>query len=149
MTEDNTYLALYPDGKHEEITLGSLLNKGGAAGKIFEVNGQPKVVAKIFHEREKSESNRKKLEAMLHNKPNIPTLSNAGVEYIQIAWPIALLEDRQGYCMGYLMPLIDTEQAVSLDHLIQKAVRRKLGLTELYINRVFAAFYQWKYFSAR
>ena len=58
MTEDNTYLALYPDGKHEEITLGSLLNKGGAAGKIFEVNGQPKVVAKIFHEREKSESNR-------------------------------------------------------------------------------------------
>ena len=37
MTEDLTYLALYPDGKHEEITLGKMLNKGGAAGKIFEV----------------------------------------------------------------------------------------------------------------
>lgn len=140
MTEKNTYLALYPDGRHEEITLGNLLNKGGAAGKIFEVDNHPKIVAKIFHEREKSESNRKKLEAMLHNKPNIPTLTNNGIEYIQIAWPIALLEDAQGYCMGYLMPLIDTEQAVSLDHLIQKAVRRKLGLTELYINRVFAAY---------
>ena len=140
MTEDLTYLALYPDGKHEEITLGKMLNKGGAAGKIYEVSGQPKIVAKIFHERGKSESNRKKLEAMLHNKPDIPTIKDKGVEYIQIAWPIALLEDKQGYCMGYLMPLIDTEQAVSLDYLIQKAVRRKLGLTELYINRVFAAF---------
>ena len=140
MTEDSTYLALYPDGTHQKISLGNMLNKGGAAGKIFEVSGQPKVVAKIFHDREKSESNRKKLEAMLHNKPNIPTLSNEGVEYIQIAWPTALLEDSLGYCMGYLMPLIDTEQAVSLDHLIQKAVRRKLGLTELYINRVFAAY---------
>ena len=69
MTEDSTYLALYPDGTHQKISLGNMLNKGGAAGKIFEVSGQPKVVAKIFHDREKSESNRKKLEAMLHNKP--------------------------------------------------------------------------------
>ena len=138
MTENSTYLALYPDGKHEEITLGNLLNKGGAAGKIFEVIGSPKIVAKIFHDNEKSESNRKKLEAMLHNKPNIPTISNEGTEYIQIAWPIALLEDKQGYCMGYLMPLIDTQKAVSLDHLIQKAVRRKLGLSERYIDRIFA-----------
>lgn len=140
MTENSTYLALYPEGKHEEITLGNLLNKGGAAGKIFEVIGSPKIVAKIFHDNEKSESNRKKLEAMLHNKPNIPTISNEGTEYIQIAWPIALLEDKQGYCMGYLMPLIDTQKAVSLDHLIQKAVRRKLGLSERYIDRIFAAY---------
>ena len=117
-----------------------MLNKGGAAGKIFEVENQPKMVAKIFHSKEKSESNRKKLEAMLHNKPNIPTISNEGTEYIQIAWPIALLEDKQGYCMGYLMPLIDTKEAVSLDHLIQKAVRRKLGLSERYIDRIFAAY---------
>lgn len=140
MTENSPYLALYPNGKHEEILLGKMLNKGGAAGKIFEVENQPKMVAKIFHSKEKSESNRKKLEAMLHNKPNIPTISNEGTEYIQIAWPIALLEDKQGYCMGYLMPLIDTKEAVSLDHLIQKAVRRKLGLSERYIDRIFAAY---------
>lgn len=140
MTENPPYLALYPNGKHEEILLGKMLNKGGAAGKIFEVENQPKMVAKIFHSKEKSESNRKKLEAMLHNKPNIPTISNEGTEYIQIAWPIALLEDKQGYCMGYLMPLIDTKKAVSLDHLIQKAVRRKLGLSERYIDRIFAAY---------
>ncbi len=140
MTENSSYLALYPNGKHEEILLGNMLNKGGAAGKIFEVVNQPKIVAKIFHSNEKSESNRKKLEAMLHNKPNIPTISNEGTEYIQIAWPLALLEDKQGYCMGYLMPLIDTKEAVSLDHLIQKAVRRKLGLSERYIDRIFAAY---------
>lgn len=140
MTENLSYLALYPNGRHEEIFLGKMLNKGGAAGKIFEVEKQPNIVAKIFHSKEKSESNRKKLEAMLHNKPNIPTISNEGTEYIQIAWPIALLEDKQGYCMGYLMPLIDTKEAVSLDHLIQKAVRRKLGLSERYIDRIFAAY---------
>lgn len=141
MTENSTtYLALYPDGRHEEITLESVLNKGGAAGKIYQVSGQPKVVAKIFHSREKSESNRQKIEALLQNKPNIPTINDKGIEYIQIAWPIALLEDAQGYCMGYLMPLIDTEKAVSLDHLIQKAVRRKLGLSERYIDRIFAAY---------
>ncbi len=140
MTETASYLALYPEGRHEEITLGKMLNKGGAAGKIFEVEGQPKIVAKIFHDNEKSESNRKKLEAMLQNKPNIPSIENNGTEYIQIAWPVALLEDRQGFCMGYLMPLIDTQKAVSLDHLIQKAVRRKLGLSERYIDRVFAAY---------
>ena len=74
MTETASYLALYPEGRHEEITLGKMLNKGGAAGKIFEVEGQPKIVAKIFHDNEKSESNRKKLEAMLQNKPNIPSI---------------------------------------------------------------------------
>ncbi len=139
-TINSPYLALYPDGKHRQITLGKQLNKGGAAGKIFEVVGEPKIIAKVFHSNEKSESNRKKLEAMLHNRPNIQTIPYKNVEYIQIAWPIALLEDAQGYCMGYLMPLIDTDKAVSLDHLLQKAVRRKLGLTESYKDRIFAAF---------
>lgn len=134
------YLALYADGHHEEILLGELLNKGGAAGKIYRDATHPKSVAKIYHEREKSETNRKKLEAMLQNRPNIPTIKYNGKEYIQIAWPTALLEDAQGYCVGYLMPEIETKEAISLDHLMQKAVRQKLGLSERYLDRVFAAY---------
>lgn len=140
MSENNKYLALYPDGHHEEIELGEVLNKGGAAGKIFKDLSHENSVAKIYHEREKSETNRKKLEAMLQNRPNIPSIENEGKNYIQIAWPTALLEDSQGYCVGYLMPLIDTNEAISLDHLMQKAVRKKLGLSERYIDRVFAAY---------
>ena len=140
MNNTNKYLALYPDGHHEEIELGEVLNKGGAAGKIFKDLSHENSVAKIYHEREKSETNRKKLEAMLLNRPNIPLIENEGKKYIQIAWPTALLEDSQGYCVGYLMPMIDTKEAISLDHLMQKAVRQKLGLSERYIDRVFAAY---------
>lgn len=140
MNEKNTYLALYPDGHHEEIVLGKLLNKGGAAGKIYVDLTHKNSVAKIYHDRDKSETNRKKLEGMLANRPNIPSIENEGKEYIQIAWPTALLEDMQGYCVGYLMPMIDTDEAISLDYLMQKAVRKKLGLSERYIDRVFAAY---------
>lgn len=141
MTEiEQTYLALYPDGHNEKIHLGELLHKGGAAGKIYLDASHPNSVAKIFHEKERSGTNRRKLEAMLLNRPNIPAINYKGKEYIQITWPTALLEDAQGYCVGYLMPQIDTTEAVSLDHLIQKAVRQKLGLTERYEARVFAAF---------
>src|SRR5574344_1312692 len=141
MSEENVkYLALYPDGHHEQITLGNLLNKGGAAGKIYEDLSHSNSVAKIYHEKERSETNRKKLEAMLQNRPNIPTITNEEKEYIQIAWPTALLEDTQGFCVGYLMPLIDTKESVSLDHLLQKAVRKKLGLSERYVDRIFAAY---------
>ncbi|MBR1825866.1 MAG: hypothetical protein IJ770_04695 [Alphaproteobacteria bacterium] len=133
-------LALYPDGHNERVLLGELLNKGGAAGKIYRDLTHPNSVAKIFHTKERSGTNRQKLEAMLHNRPNIPTITYKEKEYHQIAWPTALLEDTQGFCVGYLMPLIDTTEAISLDYLIQKAVRRKLGLSERYLDRVFAAY---------
>ena len=134
------YNAIYGDRSFERITLGKLLNKGGAAGKIFEIVGKPKKVAKIFHERQKSNTNRLKLEAMVNNNPNIPSVEAKGVEYVQIAWPEAILEDDEGYCVGYLMPFIDTSAAVSLDHLMQSAVRAKLGLSDKYEYRVMAAY---------
>lgn len=141
MTENSeTYLALYPDGHNEKVVLGELLNKGGAAGKIYKDTTHPNSVAKIFHDLDKSDTNRKKLQSMLLNSPNIPTISHKNTDYIQIAWPTALLENSQGFCVGYLMPLIDTKRAISLDYLIQKAVRKKLGLSERYIDRLFAAF---------
>ena len=134
------YNAIYKDRSFERLTLGNLLNKGGAAGKIYEIIGKPKKVAKIFHERQKSNTNRLKLEAMVVNNPNIPSVEAKGVEYVQIAWPEAILEDDEGYCVGYLMPFIDTNAAVSLDHLMQSAVRSKLGLSDKYEYRVMAAY---------
>lgn len=141
MSEENkTYTALYADGHNEKITLGELLNKGGAAGSIYADASHEGSVAKIFHQKEHSDTNRKKLQAMLHNRPDIPNRNHKGVEYIQISWPTALLEDDEGFCVGYLMPLIDTKQAISLDHLIQKAVRQKLGISDKYENRLYAAY---------
>ncbi len=132
--------AIYADRHFERLTLGKLLNKGGAAGKVYEIVGQPAKVAKIFHERQKSNTNRLKLEAMVMNNPNIPSVTAGGVEYVQIAWPEAVLEDDEGYCVGYMMPFINTAEAVSLDHLMQGAVRAKLGLSDKYEYRVMAAY---------
>lgn len=138
--ENKTLLALYADGHNEKVILGEIINKGGAAGSIYADLSHKNSVAKIFHDRSHSDINRKKLQAMLHNRPDIPSRMYKDVEYIQIAWPTALLEDAQGFCVGYLMPLVDTKQAVSLDHLMQKAVRQKLGLSDKYVNRLLAAY---------
>ena len=150
MTEESTqtYHAIYGDGRWEQITLGELVNKGGAAGKIFRVRGYPRLVAKIFHNLNKSSANREKLQAMLLNRPAFaPAMKDGrqftmedGNSYVQIAWPEALLEDSSGFCVGYLMPLINMDEAVSLDHLMQKAIRKKLKLSEKYAYRIFAAY---------
>ena len=134
------YNAIFADRHFEQIKLGNLLNKGGAAGKVYEVVNMPQKVAKIFHERQKSNTNRLKLEAMVMNNPHIPSVKALGVEYVQIAWPEAILEDDEGYCVGYIMPFINTAEAVSLDHLMQSAVRAKLGLSDSYEYRVLAAY---------
>jgi len=140
ITSKQQYNAIFADRHFEKVVLGKLLSKGGAAGKVFEIEGKPSKVAKIFHERQKSNTNRKKLEAMVVNNPNIPSVMAHGVEYVQVAWPEAILEDDEGYCVGYLMPLINTSEAVSLDHLMQSAVRAKLGLSDKYEYRVMAAY---------
>ena len=138
--EEKYYNAIYADGHFEKIRLGELVNKGGAAGKIYRDADHPERVAKIFHNRSKSSANRQKLEAMLLNRPFFPQAVKDGVNYVQIAWPEAILDDKDGFCVGYLMPLIDMSQAVSLDHLMQKAIRKKLGLSEKYAYRLFAAY---------
>lgn len=69
------YNAIYADGHFEKVRLGELVNKGGAAGKIYMNLANPNSVAKIFHKKSKSSTNRKKLEAMLLNRPNFPPAS--------------------------------------------------------------------------
>ncbi len=140
-TEDKlVYNAIYADGSFGKVTLQELINRGGASGKIYSVENKPDKVAKIFHNLAKSHTNRQKLESMLLNKPNFPPVITDGVQYTQIAWPEAILEDEKGFCVGYLMPLINMDEAVSLDHLMQKAIRKKLKLSEKYAYRIFAAY---------
>lgn len=139
-----TYSAVYGDGSFEKITLGEIINKGGAAGKIMEVKEHPQLVAKIFHNLAKSSTNREKLQAMLLNRPGFsPALKNGkefvmdgGEKYIQIAWPEAILENESGFCVGYLMPRIELDRAASLDHFMQRATRQKLKLSENYEYRL-------------
>lgn len=135
-----SYNAVYADGNYEKIIISEMINKGGASGKIYSIKDKPSHVAKIFHNTDNSASNRQKLQAMLLNKPDFLSTNVNGVDFIQIAWPEALLDDEKGFCVGYIMPLIDMKKAVSLDHLMQKVIRQKLNLPENYAYRVFAAY---------
>lgn len=143
-----TYNAIYGDGAFEKITLGEVVNKGGAAGKIMQVCEHPQLVAKIFHNLAKSSTNREKLQSMLLRRPAFsPAMKNGrefvmddGNRYVQIAWPEALLENDDGFCVGYLMPVIDLSRAASLDHFMQKAIRQKLRLSEKYEHRLQIAY---------
>ncbi len=138
--ETSYYNALYEDGRFEKIRLGELVNRGGAAGKIYLNADNPEQVIKLFHKKQKSDTNRQKLTAMLQNNPHIDPVEKDGTKYVQLAWPQAILEDDNGYCVGYIMPLIRMDRAVSLDHLMQKAIRKKLHLPEKYACRIFAAY---------
>ncbi len=136
-----TYLtAILKDGTRYEMELGEQIHRGGAAGSIYINKSEKNSVAKIFHDAELSEYYREKLDAMLENIPDFPPAITDGEEYVQIAWPDAILEDSMGRTVGYLMPLIKMEQALSLDYMMQKAVRRKVGLSEKYSHRLFAAY---------
>ena len=53
------YNAIYGDGHFEQVRLGSLINKGGAAGKIYLDASHPNSVAMIFHNRGKGATTRK------------------------------------------------------------------------------------------
>ena len=92
-----SYNAVFGDGSYGKVVLGKMINKGGASGKIYEVEGRPESVVKIFHNVEKSATNRQKLQAMLLNKPKFDPVNANGVDYIQIAWPEALLDDEKGF----------------------------------------------------
>ena len=142
MTEQEItyYNAIFSDGHFEREKLGEMINKGGASGKIYKSISHPNLVAKIFHEKSKSHTNRRKLEAMLQNRPNNSFCTHDGRQFVQFAWPEAVLEDDEGFCVGYLMPYIDTNEAVSLDHMMQKAVRQKMNIPENYAHRLYAAY---------
>ena len=140
LSETTFYNALYADGRFEKIRLGEVINRGGAAGKIYLNADNPHQVIKIFHKKQKSDTNRQKLTAMLQNNPHIEPVEKDGIHYVQLAWPQAILEDDNGFCVGYLMPFIHMDSAVSLDHLMQKAIRKKLRLPEKYACRIFAAY---------
>src|SRR5262249_20095276 len=59
--------------------------------------------------------------------------------YVQIAWPSALLRDKGGSFVGFLMPEIDMKAATELENVLQKVSRRVRGIPELYGFRVILA----------
>jgi uncharacterized membrane protein len=133
------YIARGLDGRRSTLRLGEVVHRGGGAGRICAVQGDPASVAKLYHDPARSAHYGPKIEAMLRSPPDLPAIEQGGRRYEQIAWPTAIIEDGSRGFAGFLMPFIDLSRADSLDTLLVKALRKQRGLPENYAFRVYAA----------
>ncbi|WP_181919329.1 ankyrin repeat domain-containing protein [Alkalilimnicola ehrlichii] len=116
---------------------GESIARGGE-GTIYRLAGDPPLVAKLYHRPDLQR--RAKVEAMLADPPELPVLERRGRRYVQLTWPVGLLEDARGNFFGYAMPLVDLRRATLLDNLLSAKARRAYDLPEHYRYRVTAAY---------
>lgn len=69
----------------------------GGEGKIFDVIGNPSVVAKLYKDGKITKDKENKLLTMVNNPPSREALN-------QIAWPLDVLYDGTGKFVGFIMP---------------------------------------------
>ncbi|HEX4855154.1 hypothetical protein [Arenimonas sp.] len=109
------------------LTLGPLVKSGGA-GSVHLVAGDPRRVAKLYHAGLASPEYERKLAAMLALAPALPAIRDGDREHVQIAWPQALLRDRRGRFLGFLMPAVDIKATSELETILQERQARAHGL---------------------
>ncbi len=88
--------------KGQTITTGPQLGVGGE-GAVFNVMGQPSMVAKIYHAHRLDAALAAKVTAMVADPPDDET--RAKFNHVSIAWPEAVLYNGNTF-MGYIMPKI-------------------------------------------
>jgi hypothetical protein len=88
--------------KGQTITTGPQLGAGGE-GAVFDVVGQPAMVAKIYHAHRLDAALAAKVTAMVADPPDDET--RAKFNHVSIAWPEAVLYNGNTF-MGYIMPKI-------------------------------------------
>lgn len=89
---------------------GAILASAGE-GTVYEVSGRPDVVAKVFH-RDLKELDVKlaKVRSMIASPP-VGAVQSDG--FVVLTWPTEMITDATGD-VGYLMPRIDTSDAVEI-----------------------------------
>ncbi|RRA47881.1 helix-hairpin-helix domain-containing protein [Acidipila sp. EB88] len=91
----------YQDQRGKKVVLANELGKGGEAS-VFAVQGEPKLVAKVYHAH--SGKRAEKLKAMVDHPPREHATRKG---HISICWPERMLFDEQRQCVGFLMPKLD------------------------------------------
>ncbi len=106
------------------VSIRTPLGRGATAiiyPAVFQ--GEP-CAAKIYHQDRALDT--AKITAMLANVPANVRIRVAGDRHPQLAWPFAILSDRSGRDVGYLMPLVDPAKSFSLDHYYDQILLKKL-----------------------
>ncbi len=80
------------------------MGKGGE-GIVYDLKGNPRQVAKIYHSCHRTIEREQKLEAMIFKPPQYDT-RRMSPPHISIAWPLELLYEQRKF-VGYIMPRIE------------------------------------------
>jgi len=98
----------------------------GATATVYSVFHDGKnFAAKIYHHDRPFDS--EKIRAMLENPPDCAEVIHNGQDYPQIAWPQAIIQNVDGDEVGFLLPLVDTQESFTLDHYYDQGLFKKLN----------------------
>jgi hypothetical protein len=114
------------DGRRR-VRLGKLIKSGGA-GSVYRLADDATSVAKIYHADQDLPLYERKVAAMLALTPQLPDIADGGKQYVQIAWPQALLRDDRGGFVGWLMPAVHVDETSELEYILQERQALQHGL---------------------
>ena len=108
------------------INLAGPAIKSGGEGDIFRVAEYSGCLAKIYHGRNSSSRfDRSKIEAMIARPPEKMSSLFNGTTLPLFAWPTHIIEDSHGNGVGFLMPEIPTDRAVTLSKYMSRQMAER------------------------
>lgn len=123
------------DGNRQKSKLGKELGQG-ANGKVFLDATEPTRALKIYQGRKLRRDYAPKVLAMLAIRPRLKPIKLGNRQFVQLAWPLAIIEGENASFAGFAMPVVDFKESRSLEDMLQAKVRRKLNLPENLRHRV-------------
>ncbi len=116
-----TVRLVWPNGRAETVRLRAI-GKLGGAGEVFDIEGRPDLVAKIYHDgigpAQRAQYARK-IRWMLRNRPDLPPVPPEHRGVVQLAWPVAQVMGAPHFA-GFVMEKIDFERTMELDYLLTR-----------------------------
>jgi TPR repeat protein len=132
--------SLQLNGRRQALRLDAVPLASGADGAIHLIKGDDLHIAKLYHDPGKDTTRLSKLKAMLGNPPDLPVITIDNNRYVQLAWPNAWIENRNGRFVGYTMPKVDMSSAVSLEVVISAKTRKLAKIPDFLGYRLTAGF---------
>lgn len=114
---------------------GATFIKAGGVGAVFSHARVPGKALKFFRDLAIADGHAAKVQAMVLNPPGA-VLTPDGI--VQVVWPDAIILDH-GRFVGFTMPLVNFQQAWTMQQVVQPQLRRQYRIPERLELRLYAA----------
>ncbi|MDO5728381.1 MAG: hypothetical protein Q4P71_01990 [Actinomycetaceae bacterium] len=120
-TSDGKYISIHPES-----------GASGGEGTVFDIQGNPNLVAKIIHADRLSQARQHKIEAMIKDKPHLDLITfddRIRRDVPTVAWPVSGLY-QNGNFRGFIMNAVNRKETLSLAEACNPVVRRDIKWQE-------------------